>query len=343
MITTPLETRPVARMRRTLLRGGLGVTISVVSLALVAGMVDLASVATELRSANPWFVAAAVGATCLDLTCRTFRWQGLLAPIRRVAFLPTLGYLLIGYFANNLLPARLGELVRSHYMGGREGFSRATALGTIVVERIVDIAVLVGLASVAILLLGVGGILASAVLVGLGVTGLLIVGLALALAMHRLPFAGRLVKWVERWPMVLSVAGRLRGGLAIAGRPRTVVPTIAWSILAWAATAVGFAAAGQAVGVQLKWSETLLLSAGVALSTAIPAGPGYVGTFELAGVQIAGILGVPPAAGLAMTLVAHASGILVTSVGGAVALLRLGWGRKPLEEAARNRQGGGRS
>ena len=50
-----------------------------------------------------------------------------------------LGYLLVGYLANNILPARLGELVRSHYLGDREGISRASALGTVVVERVVDL------------------------------------------------------------------------------------------------------------------------------------------------------------------------------------------------------------
>ena len=54
-----------------------------------------------------------------------------------------LGYLLVGYLANNILPARLGELVRSHYLGDREGISRASALGTVVVERVVDTAVVV--------------------------------------------------------------------------------------------------------------------------------------------------------------------------------------------------------
>ena len=44
----------------------------------------------------------------------------------------------IGYMANNLLPMRLGELVRSYYVGEREGISKASALATVFVERVFD-------------------------------------------------------------------------------------------------------------------------------------------------------------------------------------------------------------
>ena len=234
----------------------------------------------------------------------------------------------MGYLANNVLPARLGELVRSHYLGDRENMSRATTLGTIVVERVVDTAVLVAIASAAILLLHVRGVVASAVLVGLGITGLLIVGLAAALVAHRLPYADRAVAAVERWPSVISLAGRLRGGLAVAGRPRTVAVAVGWSVVAWSATVVGFAAAGHAVGVELTWGQAALLAAGVSLATAIPAGPGYLGTFELAAVQIAAVFGVGADPAVALAVLVHAVILVLTSAGGAVALLLLGWRRK---------------
>jgi uncharacterized protein (TIRG00374 family) len=315
-------------MRRSLLRGGLGIAISVLSLYLVLRQVDLAAVGRVLGSAAPGWVAGVTACIAIDVLCRTVRWQGLLAPIQRVRFVPVLGYLLVGYLANNVLPARLGELVRSHYLGDRENMSRATTLGTIVVERVVDTAVLVAIASAAILLLHVRGVVASAVLVGLGITGLLIVGLAAALVAHRLPYADRAVAAVERWPSVISLAGRLRGGLAVAGRPRTVAVAVGWSVVAWSATVVGFAAAGHAVGVELTWGQAALLAAGVSLATAIPAGPGYLGTFELAAVQIAAVFGVGADPAVALAVLVHAVILVLTSVGGAVALLLLGWRRK---------------
>ena len=316
-------------MRRSLIRGGIGIVISVLALALVVRQVDIGAVAHVLGNASPAWVIAVGVFIGIDVGCRTIRWQGLLAPIQPVRFVPVLGYLLVGYLANNVLPARLGELVRSHYLGDREGMSRATTLGTIVVERVVDTVVLVAIASAAILLLHVRGIVASAVLVGVGLTGLLVVALAVALVAHRLPYADRALAAVERWPSVIRLAGRLRGGLAVAGRPRTVAVAVGWSVVAWSATVVAFAAAGQAVGVELTWGQAALLAAGVSLATAIPAGPGYLGTFELAAVQVAVVFGVGADPAVALAVLVHVVILVLTSAGGAIALLRLGWRRTP--------------
>jgi uncharacterized membrane protein YbhN (UPF0104 family) len=115
--------------------------------------------------------------------------------------------------------------------------------------------------------------------------------------------------------------------LAVAGRPRTLFEALALSVAAWAATLLAFAAAGQAVGLELRIGEAALLSSGVALASAIPSGPGYLGTYELAAVKIAEALGLPTDEAFAIALLVHASILAVTSIGGAVALARLGWSR----------------
>jgi len=304
---------------RPLLRALLGLAVSAVAVALVVRQVDLGAAWAVLREAAPAWVAATLACIALDVAVRALRWRGLLAPVARLALPTVAASLLVGYLANNVLPARLGELVRSHHLGDRTGVSRASVLGTVVVERVVDTGVLVTIASVAIVVLSVRGLVASAVLLGLAATGLLVAGLALALVAHRLPFADRVVAAVERHPAVARAAARLRGGLAVAGRPRTMAGAIGWSVAAWAATIVAFAAAGQAIGVELTWGQAALLASGVSLVTAIPAGPGYVGTFELAAVEIARAVGIAADPAFALALLVHAAILAITSVGGVVA------------------------
>lgn len=306
-------------MSRPLLRALLGLAVSAVAVALVVRQVDLGAAWAVLREAAPAWVAATLACIALDVALRALRWRGLLAPVARLALPTVAASLLVGYLANNVLPARLGELVRSHHLGDRTGVSRASVLGTVVVERVVDTGVLVTIASVAIVVLSVRGLVASAVLLGLAATGLLVAGLALALVAHRLPFADRVVAAVERHPAVARAAARLRGGLAVAGRPRTMAGAIGWSVAAWAATIVAFAAAGQAIGVELTWGQAALLASGVSLVTAIPAGPGYVGTFELAAVEIARAVGIAADPAFALALLVHAAILAITSVGGVVA------------------------
>ena len=313
--------------RNALLRGGVGAAISLVAIWLVLRSVDVGQTIEILRAADlGWIVLVAVFVV-VDLLTRALRWQRLVAPIGHVGYLPMLGYLLIGYLANNVLPARLGELVRSHYLGDREGLSRTTTLGTVVVERVVDFVVVVAIAAAAILVLSVRGIVANAVLVGVALAALLAAAIAIGIAAHRLPGAERIAVIAGRWPRLMDLASKLRGGLAVAGRPRTLGEALILSLLAWGATVLAFAAAGQAVGIELTIGQASLLAAGVALVTAIPAGPANLGTFELAAVEIAKAVGVPPHEAFAMALLVHATILVLTSAGGLVALARLGWRR----------------
>ena len=84
---------------------------------------------------------------------------------------------------------------------------------------------------------------------------------------------------------------------------------------------LAFAAAAQAVGVEPTIGQAALLAAGTNLATAIPAGPGYVGTFELAVVTIGQSVGIPREEALAFGILVHLATLAVTSIGGAVALI----------------------
>jgi uncharacterized protein (TIRG00374 family) len=312
---------------RVFIRAAIGAAISVVALILVLRGVDIGRTAEVLGRAAPGWILLGGVFLSMDLALRALRWQRLLRPIAGVRYPAMLAYLLVGYLANNVLPARLGELVRSHYLGDREGISRASALGTVVVERIVDLVAVVGIASVALLVLSVRGVVASAVLVGAGVAGLFLVALALGIVAHRLPGADRARAAVERWPQVRELASRLQGGLAVAGRPRTLAEALAVSAVAWTVAILAWAAVGQSIGVELSMGQAALLASGVALASAVPAGPSNLGTFELAAVEIGKAIGVPADSAFALGLLVHAAILVTTSVGGGVAVARLGWER----------------
>ena len=311
--------------RGPILRAVVGAAISIAALWFVLRGADLAKTGDLLRTADLRWVALAAVFVTLDLSFRALRWQRLIRPIAAVAYPPMLGYLMVGYLANNILPARLGELVRSHYLGDREGISRASALGTVVVERVVDLVAVVAIASVALLLLSVRGVIANAVLVGAAVTGLFLIVLAVGIAAHRLPGLDRIRALVDRWPRVREMARSLQDGLAVAARPRTVGEAILVSAISWAMAILALAAVGQSLGIQLSMAQAALIASGVALVSAVPAGPSNLGTFELAAQELGKAVGVAPASALALGILSHVLILLVTSVGGASAFARLGW------------------
>ena len=313
--------------RATALRGVLGVAVSVVAGWILLRSVDVPAAVDVLAGASLALVGLMIVSVALDVAARGARWRVLLAPIRPIAYPRVLGYTYIGYLANNVLPARLGELVRSHALGEREGLSRTTVLGTVVVERIVDTVIVVGLAALAVVILGIGGVLSTAVILGAAFVGVLLVGLLVAIQSHRLPGADRVTALAERVPRALDLGRRLRDGLQVVGRPRTLVAALAYSAVAWAFSIATFIIGARAIGIDLTPAQGALLSSGVALATIVPSGPGYLGTFELTAVGIATQFGIARDPAFAMALLVHAMILLVTTVGGAYAALRLGVGR----------------
>jgi len=318
----------VKRLTTNLARSAIGVLISVVCVWLVLRGVDLGQTARLLGSAQlPWLMLAVV-AISSDMFFRALRWQVLIAPIKRVPLRRLAAYMMVGYLANNFLPARLGELVRSHYLGDREGISRSATLGTVVVERIVDTVVLVGIGAAAILVLNIRGVVVSAILVGVALAGLLVVALAVALAAHRLPGGRRLGQFLGRWPRIKGVVVRLRDGLRVAAIPKTIAASGVLSVAAWSCTVLAVLAVGQSLGQQLTVGEGALLAAGTNLATAVPSGPGYLGTFEYAGQTIAIAFSIEASVGLALAVLIHVLTLAVSSAGGAAALVKLGWRRR---------------
>lgn len=308
-----------------LARTGIGLAISLVALWLVFRTVDVGAALSILRTASPAWIAVMGVAILADIGVRALRWRLILAPVARVGYVRTVQYLTTGYAANNVLPARLGELVRAHYVGDREGVSRTTALGTIVVERVIDFTVLVAVAAVSLVILGIRGDLGLAVAVGVAVAAVLVAGLVVALVGHRLPGFDRAERAAERYPRVRALAETFRAGLGVAGRPRTLLPAIGLSLVAWTLTTITFAAGAQAVAIELSWSQAALLAAGVNLVTAIPSGPGFVGTWELAAVRILALFGVGGDTAFAFALLVHVSTLAATTVIGAASFLRIGW------------------
>ncbi len=316
--------------RRTLLRTLLGVGVSVIAVYVLVSSVDLGRTLEVLGGASPVWIGLMLLTTCLDVGFRGARWRWLLRPIARLPYPRVLGYTLIGYLANNVLPARLGELVRSHVLGEREAISRPTVLGTVVVERVTDTALVVAIAGGAIVLLSSESVPTTAVALGAVFVGVLVIGVVVLAKAHRLPFAARVVAMAERWPRVLDFGRRLREGLVVGGRPETLAGTLLFGVLAWIASIATFWAAGQAVGIPLTPAQAALVCAGVALVTIVPSAPGYLGTFELTAREIVASYGFGREEAFAMALLVHASILFVTSLGGAISFVRLGLGARDL-------------
>jgi len=268
------------------LRLALAAAASVAFLYLTFGDASARGIVRSLAPARPLPIAAAVGLVVLTSLLRGWRWQVLLAPIRRIGFGLPHDVCAIGFLANNILPARAGEVVRADLLGRMAGINRAQVLATVLLERICD---LVGL----ILMLAVVPWLAPQAIGGLSRGGGLLLSLgavlllALALAGGRRLLASARVR--RRVETMGGFPGRLLQGLAegfrIGATPGVVALAVAQTLGVWCLVGAPFHAIALAYDLPLAgpvWGlpSALAISAITGLGSLIPSLPGQVGTFH---------------------------------------------------------------
>jgi glycosyltransferase 2 family protein len=278
-----------------------GLAISVVFLAITVSRVDLAETARALSNAAPGEILLAIVLVLIELTIRAERWRILLHPSAQVPLRSTFAYLTIGYFANAVLPARLGDPARAYLAGRSFGISSLVTLGTIVVERVSDALTILLVVLLAGIVVAPGSQLAgsAAVVTALavvGATGALIVGLIVLRS-------GLLDRGLGR--RLRGVVARVGEGAAVLRRPRGAALILGLTIVPFGVAVCTFGAVSGALGLPLDPVQWAFVLGVLALSTAIPAAPGSLGTYEFAGVTALGILGIGSSQALAATVLVH--------------------------------------
>jgi uncharacterized membrane protein YbhN (UPF0104 family) len=291
-----------------------GIAVSISAVLLLALTVDLGGTIRVLGNVEWLPLAAALLIIATQLVVRAARWR-ILLPARgggaRVPLDRLLPVLLVGYLGNSVLPARLGELIRAYLVSVRERITGAGALGSVVLERVVDVSTLAALAFLAALLANATAWIvrgtALAGLVGLGVLVVLVAGGPGAVA--RVIPSGRLREVASAF--AVSAGGQPAGVLAAA---------VGLSCVAWGLDATTFFLVGRSLSLGISYPAALLIGAVTILGTAIPSAPGYIGTFELAAVAGGTALGLGSDQALALALVAHGITTLPVAAAGGVAL-----------------------
>jgi uncharacterized protein (TIRG00374 family) len=124
---------------KSILRVGLSIFFALVFLYLAFRGADFEKLKSSLESANYVLVLLLIPCLFVSNIFRALRWRYLLNPIKKnISFRNLFSSLMIGYMVNNALP-RVGEIVRPYNLGRLENISKSAVLGTVLVERILDL------------------------------------------------------------------------------------------------------------------------------------------------------------------------------------------------------------
>lgn len=101
---------------------------------------NLSAVWAILKGASPAWLVFAVVVNMGALLCRTIRWRTLLDPDDPPPFYATFFANTIGFMASSLLPVRASDFARSALLARRTVHRFSGAIGTVLAERILDLA-----------------------------------------------------------------------------------------------------------------------------------------------------------------------------------------------------------
>lgn len=307
-------------------RTWIGFAVSLLFLALLLARVDRHELLDALGGVRPGWFAPALLLLAASLWVRATRWTVILRPVRPIGTRDAASLLVIGYAANNLLPARAGEVVRSLLFQRRHGGSALTALATIVVERVFDGSVLAVFLAAALAGGTTSGPLRTLALVAGAAFTALLLGLA-ALSAWPGPMRtviGRLLAIIPGGlrGRVEPLVGRFLDGLVLVRGAGTWASVLGLTALSWTLEAGCYWMVGEAFDLGLAPWAYLGICGAANLAIAAPSTAGGIGPYEFFAREVAVALGVAAAAATAYALVLHAVILLPVALAGVILLWR---------------------
>jgi uncharacterized protein (TIRG00374 family) len=262
----------------------IGLGVSLIFIALFLFRADFDEIGDAFADANYPLAFLSLPVYFLAAWFRTLRWKYLLRPLAAVSTARLYPVVIIGFMANNLIPARVGELVRAYVLRERERVSMSASLGTIVVDRVFD-----GLTLVLFLILA--GLFATVsaevrtlaiimvVLFGVGLVIMYVLATSETRSRQAVGIVAHLSPRRLKGPAE-GLAGSFLEGLQSLRSPAAMAGAWVASVVSWLLEATMYYMVGEAFGLGLGFHIYLLVTAAANLAITLPT-PGGVGPFEL--------------------------------------------------------------
>ena len=302
------------------------VAVSVFFSALFVRSIDVGEVASALGDANYVYVVPALGVFALSMVARSLRWRTFLLPADDVRWRGLLPSLLVGYAGNNLLPLRAGELLRAQHLAERQGVARMRTLGTLIMERLFDSALLAVFVLWGLLLAGAGAAYLGAglLLAGLSAAGF---GVCTAIALRPelpakiaglpLPFlTARIRSEIE------SLGGSFLSGFSVLTSWRRFGVASLTSGAAWGLELGMYWLVSRAFDLDASLIEVAFAGAAANVAMSLPSAQGGVGPFQFFASKALIEFGIADSAAGAYALALHVFLVAPISLVGLLVLWR---------------------
>ncbi len=304
----------------------LGLALSLLFLWLALRKVEWQQIPAILAQARFSFLLVLAVTLVGEAVSRAYRWQVILQE-RRLPFGLLFCGLSLGYFFNNLFPARAGEFARAVYIARRTSIRASEVFGSVILERFLDGIVVMGFLLITLTCFQVS----SAIRAG-GISAFVFyitVFIFMVLFQFQRARVESLLGFVLKpFPeglrrRVLGIQHTLAQGFALLRQPWHLLHATFLSFIAWGISLLTIWFCLQAVNINVGWQETILLITVLSLGAMIPSSPGMIGLYEyLCVLVLSEMLHYPHEVAITFGILMHIIGMLFYTVIGTAILFR---------------------
>lgn len=305
----------------------LGIGVSIFFMGLLFRKIDFQQLTAALQTMDSRFLIPAVLFTFVSYFLRAVRWKYLLIPEKNIPLRSLYPATIIGYMANNLLPARLGEFVRAYVLAQREGLQTPAVFASLVIDRLFDgfTVILMLLITMFALRLPQGMADAETALkVGGMMTFLLYCTVIVFLfllkrqTMKTLSFVKLLLK---PFPARLSerlipLLGSFIAGIRMSARGGHIAAVLLSSVLIWTFAVLPVDMILQAFGIHLPITASMFIMVLLVFAVMVPASPGFIGTYHYACFKGLSVFGIAESTSISIALIIHGSAFFPVIIAG---------------------------
>ena len=299
----------------------LGIVISLLCLGGMFWLIRPSDIAQAIQKANPYFLLWTALYLLLYLLFRAVRWRVLLG--NQVALSDLFHIQNVGQMLTQLLPFRLGDVARAVLVGQQPGLTVPQGVTTMVVERLLDMLLMVLLLPLTLLQIETlpTWLRQAALFSGAATVGLV---LFLGVLARKRPFAHKLLTRLgTMWPRLSTPQRRqqldsLLNGLHAFTQWRLALKVLALSLLTWLPVVLAYHAALQAVHLSPSLINATFIMIAGAFAVAAPSSPGQIGVFHMGVIAAMTALGQSAEAAASLAVLYHALNFLLMVLAGVV-------------------------
>lgn len=295
----------------------IGFGISFLLLFLLFRKIDVNQLFVTLKTLDYRYLAAAVVLTLISYSSRAIRWHYLILPQKVAAPRNLLSATIICYMANNLLPARLGELARAIVFARKEKLEVSAVFATLVIDRLFDgfsvLVILVFTFFTVNLPPGMESLQQGLITGGYVTSAIYIAVIVFLVFLKRstvktLNFIGIVLKPFPKIVADKSVPllTAFISGIQLPSKPTELLSIILSSAFIWFTATLPIDLVLKAFNIDLPLTASLFILVFLVFAVMVPASPGYVGTYHAACMYGLMAFAIPKEQALSVALVVHA-------------------------------------